>query len=101
MNMAICGKVRIWAHNLYLIPKPVFNHYDIAKEFGFQPVSNAKQMKNHRPTLSYSVLTFCELNNEKYDYSFVSGKIKKRISNLKQGKQWAPIIPTAQLLVHN
>lgn len=56
-------------------------------------------MKNHRPTLSYSVLTFCELNNEKYDYSFISGKIKKRISNLKQGKQWAPIIPTAQLLV--
>lgn len=50
----------------------VFNHCDIAKEFGFQPVSNGKQMKNLRPTLSYSDLTFCELNNGKYDYYFMS-----------------------------
>ena len=56
----------------------VFSRYDIAKEFGFQPISNGKQMKNLRPTLFYSILTtVCELNNGKYDYSFISGEINK------------------------
>lgn len=56
----------------------VFSHYDIAKEFGFQPITNGKQMKYCRPTLFCSVLTrLYELNNGKYDYYFISGEIMK------------------------
>lgn len=47
-----------------------FSHYEIAKEFGFQPTINGKQVKNLRPTLFYSVITpFCEANNGKSDCS--------------------------------
>lgn len=76
--MAMCGSQNLASQHLSDSKTCVSSHYDIAKEFGFQPISNGKQMKNLKPTLFYSVLTtFCELNNGKYDYCFISGEIKK------------------------
>lgn len=77
--MAVCGRVGVWAHNIHPIPKTcVFSHYDIAQEFGFQPITNGKQMKYLRPTLFYAVPTrFCELSNGNYDYCVICGEIRK------------------------
>lgn len=44
--MAVCGGKNLGSKYLSDSKTCLFSHYDIAKEFGFQPISNGKQMKN-------------------------------------------------------
>lgn len=44
--MTVCGSQNLGSRYLSDSKTCVFSHYDIAKEFGLQPIRNGKQMKN-------------------------------------------------------